>query len=593
MKNLLRSVVPCLQSAGIILCLSVSAMASGSVGRVWHVSQAVLPGVDEPDQMRTISEAAQRVGPGDTVVIHSGTYREAVTVEQSGTADQPIRFVAAPGDRVVVTGADLITQWEPVGSDPNKRIFKARWTHRFITWNDPNTHPNDDYHRVIGRAEQVFVNHYLLSQVLSRDEMSRGSFYVDTEAQELYIWDSSNGKITDEQTVEASAREVIWKSKGSYLEVHGIRFRYAANHAQQGAVAFDGDHNLVEDCVFEKTNGAGADFGGKGITVRRCTFQDNGQLGFGASGAHDLHMSDCTIRSNNTKNFDRGWEAGGNKLSMSRGVVLENSRFVENRGHGIWFDIGNEDCTVRNCLIADNEDAGIFYEISYGLHAYDNVIVGNGFDSTPESWGANGGISISSSPGCLIERNLLIGNKEGFQFREQGRTTPRIGHRRGEAEVPIWNHDEVIRNNVLAFNRDAQVWGWFDTDDDRHLPAAKQRKRPGEEQWAGPADLSLEKLNLKFENNLYYAAPGQGLINWGCSWSKHANYTSLAEMRSDLGLDEGGRVADPGFRDFTARDLRVPGGSPAVTMGCYPKGQTPGVTLGETSEEGDIAPEGK
>lgn len=424
--------------------------------------------------------------------------------------------------------------------------------------------------------------------------MSRGSFYVDTGAQELYIWDAGNREITDELTVEASARDVIWQSKGSYVEVRGIRFRYAANHAQQGAVSFEGDHNVVEDCVFEKTNGAGASFEGEDITVRRCTFQDNGQLGFGASGAHNLHMSDGTIRNNNTKDFDRGWEAGGNKLSMSRGVVLENSRFVENRGHGIWFDIGNEDSTVRNCLIADNEDAGIFYEISYGLHAYDNVIVGNGFDTTPDGWGANGGIALSSSPGCVIERNLLIGNKEGFQFREQGRTTPRIGHRRGEGEgeEPIWNHDEVIRNNVIAFDRDAQVWGWFDIGDDRHLPAAKQRKRSGEEEWAGPKDLSLEKLNLRFESNLYYVAPGQGLINWGCSWSKHANYTSLAEMRADLGLDEGGQVHDPGFQDFAARDFRVPSSSPAVAMGCYPKGPTPGVALGETSEEGGIAPEG-
>ncbi len=37
------------------------------------------------------------------------------------------------------------------------------------------------------------------------------------------------------------------------------------------------------------------------------------------------------------------------------------------RGNGIWFDIGNENCTVRQCLIADNEDSGIFHEISFGL----------------------------------------------------------------------------------------------------------------------------------------------------------------------------------------------------------------------------------
>ena len=99
-------------------------------------------------------------------------------------------------------------------------------------------------------------------------------------------------------------------------------------------------------------------------------------------------ITGCEVRNNNVKGFGRGWEAGGDKLVLCRDVIIENSRFADNRGNGIWFDIGNENCVVRNCLIADNEDAGIFYEISFGLHAHDNVIVGNGFRETPGSWGA-------------------------------------------------------------------------------------------------------------------------------------------------------------------------------------------------------------
>ena len=114
---------------------------------------------------------------------------------------------------------------------------------------------------------------------------------------------------------------------------------------------------------------------------------------------------------------------------------------------------------------------GTFYEISYGLHAHDNVITGNGFAETPGSWGAGGGVVLSSSPDCLIERNLIVGNREGFNFREQGRKTPRIDD---EHELWIWNHDERISHNVFALNRDAQVWGWFDVDDNRHLPASLQ-----------------------------------------------------------------------------------------------------------------------
>jgi hypothetical protein len=550
---------------------------------IWHVSQQELPGIAADAQFRTISEAAARVEPGDTVLIHGGTYRECVVVEKSGTAERPIRFVAATGEHVVVTGADEIAEWEE--ADPERQIYRTPWRYDFITWSETRTHPDDEHHLLIGRAEQVFVDGYLLHQVLSRDEMSRGTFYVDLDAKQLYVWGYSDDALGKRARVEASTRDVIWDLRGDYVRVRGVRFRYAANHAQQGAAQFRGDHNVIEDCVFERTNGCGGVFGGEGVVVRNCTFQDNGQLGFGAGRAHNLLMTGCTVRNNNTKGFDRGWEAGGNKIVFSRGVVIENSMFVENRGHGLWFDIGNEACVVRNCLIADNEDAGIFYEISYGLHAHDNVITGNGFADSDGAWGASCGVSLSSSPGCLIERNLIVGNKEGFNFREQGRTTPRIeGAELNDEErpdYPIWNHDEIVRNNVLAYNRDAQVWGWFDIGDQRHWPAATQDPVSMEREERQPAGLTLEKLNLAFENNVYYAGPGQGFINWGTTWDeKSRRYASLGEVRAELELDRGSVSAEPDFADITARDLRVPADSSLLAMGCYPRGEVPGVRIG-------------
>ncbi len=219
--------------------------------------------------------------------------------------------------------------------------------------------------------------------------------------------------------------------------------------------------------------------------VRRVVLRNNGLSGFGAGRAHRLLFTECLVENNNTKGFDRGWYAGGNKLAFCRDAVLEKSRFVRNRGNGIWFDIGNTNCTVRQCLIAENEDAGIFYEISFSLHAHDNVIVGNGFAQNPGAWGAQAGISLSSSPWCVIERNLIVGNREGFNFREQLRTTPTI---EGGTHA-VWNHDQVIRNNLIVFNRDAQVWGWFDMKDDRHWPAGSAAG-PGGNTTNKPGDIA-------------------------------------------------------------------------------------------------------
>ena len=470
---------------------------------------------------------------------------------------------------MVLTGADRITAWTAIPDED--RVYVADWPHRFIAWNEHHTHPSDEFHRLIGRSEQVFINAYPTRQVLERDKLARGTFFVDLDAKRLYVRPADDRDLTkNKATVEASARDRILSIKGDHIVIKGLRFRYAANRAQHGAVELAGDHLTVADCVFEYTNSSGAQFTGEDITVRNCTFQHNGQLGFGASRAHRLHLTGCTVRNNNIKGFNRGWEAGGDKICLTRDALLEHSTFVENRGNGIWFDIGNEDCTVRNCLIAHNEDAGLFYEISYALHAHDNVIVANGLADSPGAWGAAAGISLSSSPGCLIERNLLVGNKEGFNFREQTRSTPRIG---GTSE-PVWNFSELVQHNVLAFNRDAQFWGWFDIADQRHWPKAMQADRQ-------TADArSLEGLNLTLENNLYCPGPGQGLFHWGVTWKKHKKYDNLADVQRELSLAQGSKVDAFRVRDYTALDLRVPADSPAVRMGCYPCGTVPGVQLG-------------
>jgi len=547
------------------------------------VAPQALPDVENGRQFRVITEAARCIAAGDVVLIHSGIYREAVVIERNGTSEQPIRFEAAPGANVIITGMDRIPDWRADGEG----IYSAEWLHDFVPWAPGGAYPADEYHRLIGRCEQVAINDVPLRQTLSLAEVGRGMFFVDMTAKRLYISPPAGVEIAQEAkegvSVEAATRPLLWDCKGEFVTTRGLRFRYASNHAQEGAATFSGHGDVVEDCIFERTNATGASFCGPEQIVRRCTFQENGQQGFLAYRAHKLLLTDCLVLKNNTKGFNRNWEAGGDKLVLSRDVVIEKSRFLQNKGIGLWFDIGNENCTVRNCFIADNEAAGLFYEISYGLQAHDNVIVANGLAPDPSLWGAQAGISISSSPDCLITRNLLIANKEGLSFREQGRTTPRIDN---PAEAWVWNHHEVVSNNVIAYNRDAQTWGWFAVSDERHWPRALQQNyqqnpstpEPGVDQ-ALPNNVSLADLHLELINNLYAIRERQPLFIWGPSWMRHISYRTLADLRRALRLERGSRKGTVDFRDYAARDFSVSPMSDAVRMNCYPRGEVPGVRL--------------
>lgn len=518
---------------------------------------------------KSIARAADRVTPGDTVIIRDGIYRERIVAKVSGTAESPIIFESAPGAHVMLTGVDRLTGWKKIKD--GAPIYQVPWPHRFIGWSKQMTHPDDQYHLLIGRCEQVAVDGYLLRQVLASEQIAPGTFFVDISNQVLFVEDAGNRDL-NKVSIDGSVRQEIFRVEGDYVQLRGLHFRFAANMAQHGAVVLAGKHDTLEDCIIEYMNSSGATFSGEQQVVRRCVFRENGQLGFGANGAHDLLFTDCLVEDNNIKGFDRGWEAGGDKLVLSRNAILERSRFLRNRGNGIWFDIGNEKCTVRQCLIADNEDAGIFDEISYGLHAHDNVIIGNGFAQTAGAWGAQAGISLSSSPECLIERNLIVGNREGFNFREQTRTTPRIGQK---GEVPIWNHDETIRRNIIALNRDAQIWGWFDMKDNRHWPGMAKENEGASQ------PLTLPKLHLSFAENVYFADPGQGWFEWGVTWARHKSYASLTAFQTDLGIDIGSRVYDPNFANLPALDCRLGSEAMARLKDSYPQAPVPGVILGE------------
>ena len=158
----------CLWCAGwLVLASGVSVCAA-----TYEIAQRNPQASDDGDGTRerpwkTITRAAEKAGPGDTVVVRDGIYREHVTAKTSGTAQALIQFKAAPGAHVVLTGADRLTSWQK--AEGGLPIYRVPWTHRFIGWSGHMTHPDDDYHRLIGRCEQVAIDGYGSGQICIPD----------------------------------------------------------------------------------------------------------------------------------------------------------------------------------------------------------------------------------------------------------------------------------------------------------------------------------------------------------------------------------------------------------------------------------------
>ena len=91
--------------------------AEDSAGRHYYVS---VQGDDANDgsasrPLRTISAAAQVAQPGDVITVHEGVYRERINPPRGGTSEaERIVYQAAPGEKVVIKGSEVVKGWEKV-----------------------------------------------------------------------------------------------------------------------------------------------------------------------------------------------------------------------------------------------------------------------------------------------------------------------------------------------------------------------------------------------------------------------------------------------------------------------------------------------
>jgi len=94
--------------------------AAAPSGKQYHVS---VQGDDAHDSsasrpLRTLSAAARLAQAGDAITVHEGVYRERIDPPRGGTSDRKrIVYQAAPGEKVVIKGSEVVKGWQKVQND--------------------------------------------------------------------------------------------------------------------------------------------------------------------------------------------------------------------------------------------------------------------------------------------------------------------------------------------------------------------------------------------------------------------------------------------------------------------------------------------
>ncbi len=333
-----------------------------------------------------------------TILVHRGTYRETVIVQQ------PITLLGQAGAEIR-------------GSDP----WPTGWTRAGNYWTHPGV-PTFHSHGACGNIQCLDAVHVFYDGRPFRHVEGApitGQFAI-TPDRVLILADPPTGHL-----VEVTTRPYWIVIASSGVTVKGFRMRHAANDSQSGAIDADGYSNItVAYNVLSDTHGAVVSFrNGSNARVISNDISRGGQLGVHLFAVTGSLIQSNRIHTNNIYGFSSGWEAGGLKATRASHLTVDGNEVGSNDGPGFWCDGDCQDVTVSHNRVHDNTGSGIQYEISHNGRIYNNVVWKNGLAYSLDSnhWGWGAGILVQNSNGCDVFSNTLAWNSNGITVLEQNR----------------------------------------------------------------------------------------------------------------------------------------------------------------------------
>jgi alpha-N-arabinofuranosidase len=200
---------------------------------------------------RTIQHAADLAQPGDTITVHSGTYRERINPPRGGTSDhERIVYRAAPNEKVEIKGSEIVKNWINVQDSVWKVSIPNSFFGRFNPYSDLI---RGDWFDRKGRDHHtgaVYLNGEWLTEAATIDEvlMAPGTapawlngrdpavlnpqlWFAQVDAKNTTLWAQFRGVDPNEQVVEINVRQTVFypdKPGRNYLTVRGFTLTQAA-----------------------------------------------------------------------------------------------------------------------------------------------------------------------------------------------------------------------------------------------------------------------------------------------------------------------------------------------------------------------------
>ena len=397
--------------------------------------------------------AANAQGAPVTVLIHPGTYREAVSLAEGGTS-AAMTFQATGAGEAVISGSDNWTGWKRSGATA---IFTHEWPYAWGLAPIPPGWPS--LQDIVRQREMVFVNGQLLRQVLVPASLGPGTFAIDEAGRMIYLWASQDAD-PNAATVEVAVRPTLFEASGrANLTVSGLAFEHAASPLDDSAVFFVRMTNLlVQDSFFRWNN-----WGGLGVYVSanviamRNVANHNGGRGMEASRVKSLFYTQNDSSYNNWRGawgsfFN--WAMAGIKVLRIHDGMISGHRAVFNQAHGIWLDTDNANVTISDGTWCRNLLSGGFIEASQGPTTIVRDIA---------CWNGGRGLFTTESSNLTVQNSVLYGN-ERAQLEVGGEPSRTVTNWETGAVMTVRAEHLTLCGNAIVGSRGGQdvlaIPGW-------------------------------------------------------------------------------------------------------------------------------------
>jgi hypothetical protein len=248
-------------------------------------------------------------------------------------------------------------------------------------------------------------------------------WFFDYAANRIYVCGDPTGDV-----IETNVAQQAFASTVTGVTIKRLEIRhFAASGQGQGVIQPMGTGWRMDSLYVHRSYGTGIRFEANG-TAYQGRYSNLGQYGLNG-GNNNIRFVINGVRcdSNATAGWTRGFGTGCSKFFGTNGVAIDSSLADLNFGNGWWFDINNQNDTVRYTTARDNWGTGFFYEISYGPFLMEHdTSTGNG--TVPTDAFQNGAaVLCSASANCEVRFSVFTNNEHGPMTLQQSRGTGTLG----------------------------------------------------------------------------------------------------------------------------------------------------------------------